>query len=484
MVSEASGAAGVRWRTVGYLYAIVVSLALGYFIAGNPLQVSDSLANMVQVQKASLHDILASQFTARGFLRPLLWAQIDLTFDLAHGHYYAMYKAIHLTQVLIAAWLVVNLLRVRTLAAACGAVLAIAILFGSRTFAGTVYEAFPINTYLTIVLCCLFAAWLALGNGGWWRDVVAILLFAFAALTVETGLLVWVILATAWTAGARGVSGKAVLVMTALLVAYFALRFGPLHVGAPALDERSSGFGFHIIERDQLASMFAERPYMFYAYNVLSQLAAVLFAEPKSGVWVLTRDLIDGNVLPYQIIAVCASTGATILVAWYIAARWRTWRNTRQAARALVITDADRLMVLFIAVLVANALISYPYTKDVIMSPAGAFQALAAGVALAALLERVCLRPARRLAVSVLLCVLCATWSIRLVAINYALREHAWIVRNDWAEVFGVHAPIDFASDPQAVALARTLQHDAIVRRVPASYFAQPHAYRILEIPW
>ena len=483
-MNGASVGAGLRWRNVGYVNAIVVSLALGYFIAGNPLQVNDSLANMVQVQKAGLRDILVNQFTAQGFLRPLLWAQLDLTFDLARGHYYEMYKAIHIAQVLVAALLVVSLLRVRTLPAACGAVLAVAMLFGNRTFAGTVYEGFPINTYLTIVICCLLAAWLALGSGRWWRDVVALVLFVFAALTVETGLLVWVVLAAAWIAGARGVSGKALVVTTALLVAYFALRFGPLHVGAPGLDERSSGFGFHVIERDQLASMFADRRYVFYTYNVLSQLAAVLFAEPKSGVWVLTRDLIEGSILPYQVIALCASTGATILIVSYMAGRWREWRAMGARSRAFVLSDADRLTFMFVAVLGANALVSYPYTKDVIMSPAGAFQALAAGAALAALLERVCLRPGRRIVVSTLLFMLCATWSVRLVAINYALREHAWIVRNDWTEVFGVNAPIEFASDPQATALARTLQHDAIVRRVPASYFAQPHAFRVLEIPW
>jgi hypothetical protein len=360
----------------------------------------------------------------------------------------------------------------------------VAVLFGSRTFAGTVYEGFPINTYLTIVICCLLAARLALGKGRWWRDVAAVVLFVFAALTVETGLLVWVVLMAAWMTGARGVSGKGVLVTTALLVTYFALRFGPLHVGAPGLDERSSGFGFHVIERDQLASLFADRRWVFYTYNVISQLAAVLFAEPKSGVWVVTRDLIDGSILPYQVIAVCASTGVTILIAWYMAGRWRGFRDIRGTSRVFELTDVDRLIFLFVAVLGANAVVSYPYTKDVIMSPAGAFQALAAGAAFAALLERVCLRAGRRIVVSTLLFMLCATWSIRLVAINYALREHAWIVRNDWTEVFGANAPIEFASDPQATALARTLQHDAIVRRVPASYFAQPHAYRLLEIPW
>jgi len=480
---NSSPAERVHWRYVAGVYALVVSLALGYFIAGNALQVNDSLGNMVQVQREDLRHILVDQFTGRGFLRPLLWAQLDITFDLAHGHYYEMYKAIHIAQVIVAGLLVVSLLRVRTLASACGAVLAIAILFGSRTFAGTVYEGFPINTYLTIVLCCLSAAWLAFGNGRWWRDVIAVLLFMFAALTVETGLLVWVVLLAAWMAGARGVSGKAVFVTTALVLTYLALRFGPLHVGAPGLDERSSGFGFHIIERDQLVVMFADRRWVFYAYNVLSQLAAVLFAEPKSGVWVVTRDLLEGSLLPYQVIAVCASTGATILIAWFMAARRREWRSAIRT-RGLALSDADRLTFIFVAVLSANAVISYPYTKDVIMSPAGAFHALAAGAAFGALLGRVCVRRARRFVLSAALCVLCAAWSVRLVAINYALREHAWIVRNDWTEVFGVHAPIDFTSDSRAVALARTLQREAILRRVPASYFVQPRAFRFLEIPW
>jgi hypothetical protein len=355
----------------------------------------------------------------------------------------------------------------------------VAILFGSRTFAGTVYEGFPINTYLTIVVCCLAAAWLALGDTAWWRDVAAVLLFVFAALTVETGLLVWVVVVAAWMAGGRGVSRSAVLVMTALLVGYFALRFGPLHVGTPALDERSSGFGFRVIERDELVTLFGHRPYVFYAYNVVSQIAAVLFAEPKSGVWVLTRDVLDGTVLPYELIAVFASSGATVLIAWYAYVRAREWRTSE-------VVHGDRVVFLFVAVLGANAALSYPYTKDVIMSPAGAFHAVAAAVAFAALLERVCDRPRPFVgpAVSLLMCALSVTWAIRLVAIDYALREHAWIVRNDWAEVFGVRAPIEFDKDPDAAALTRALQHEAIVRRVPASYFVQPHAFRVLEIPW
>jgi hypothetical protein len=364
-------------------------------------------------------------------------------------------------------------------------------LFGSRTFAGTLYEGYPINTYLTTVLCCVVAAWLALRErSAWWHDLAAALLFVFAALTFETGLLVWVILVSAWLTGARGVSRTGVLATTVLLVGYFVVRFGPLGVGAPALIERSSGFGFQVLEPDELIARFGDRAYLFYAYNVASQVLAVLFAEPKSGVWVLTRDLLQGSSLPYQYIALVASTGATAMIGWYTATRLRESRGGGwKRARAYVSTmsHADRLVFLFVAVLAANATISYPYTKDAIMSPAGVFHSLAAAVAFAALLERLphlTLPRVPSVALAALLVVFTTVWAIRFVAIHYALREHAWIVRNDWTEVFGPEAPVDVRSNPQALALTRQLQDDAIVRRVPASYFVQPRAFRYLEIPW
>jgi hypothetical protein len=43
---------------------------------------------------------------------------------------------------------------------------------------------------MTILLCSFAAADLALGPPRWWRDVAAAGIFVFAALTVESGLLV------------------------------------------------------------------------------------------------------------------------------------------------------------------------------------------------------------------------------------------------------------------------------------------------------
>lgn len=471
-----------RWTVAAQTYAVLVALGLGYFIAGSPLQVSDCLRNMLAVQRTGFWELVGHQSTASGFLRPLLWAQIDIAFELANGRYFEMFKTIHVVQVVLAAVLFVNLLRVRTAAGALAVPFGIAMLFGAHTFAGTVVEAFPINTFLTIVICCLAAANLSQGAPAAWRDLAAVLLFVFAALTVETGLLVWIGLVTSYVVGFRGVSWRALSGTTVLLGAYMMLRFGPLNVGAPALIERSSGYGFRVLDPPELIARFGEHPIWFYAYNVVCQVLTVLFGEPRAGVWALTRAVTNGDVWPRDIIPVVASTGATILIAWYVISRLPGWRREGFSSQ-------DRWCVVFVAMLLANAAISYPYTKNVIASPAGAFHALAASIAFGDLLARIGRTGSLRvetLAACLALALLSAAWSVRLVGIHYALREKAFVARNDWTEVAVGRPPADFdaARDPEGAALVRQLYDQALTMRVVNPAFASPYAWRYFEQPW
>ena len=475
-------AAGRGWRLAAQGYAVVVALGIGYFLAGSPLQVSEALRNMMAVQRTGLSELLLSQFTQGGFLRPLLMAQIDLPFELAQGRYFEVFKAIHVVQVVLAAVLFVNLLPVRTAVEALAVPFGLTLLFGSHTFAGTVTEAFPINTFLTIVLCCLAAANLVQGSPSRWKDAGAVVLFVYAALTVETGLLVWVCFTAAWLVGFRGVSGRALLVTSAALAAYMVARFGPLHVGAPALVERSSGFGFRVLDPPELIERFGDNPLVFYAYNVAAQILTVLFAEPRAGVWALVRGLSTGEWLPRDLLGVAATTGATVLIAWYAGSRLPAWRRGQ-------VGDGDRWLFVAGAMLVGNAVISYPYTKSVIVSPAGAFHALAAAVAFAAALARIGptarLRPAVALA-AVLLTALSAAWTVRLVGLHYRLREKAFITRNDWMFVVAGQSPADvnLRAYPAAGTLIRQLREDAVSRQVPNPAFDPPRASRVFEEAW
>jgi len=469
------------WRLAAHAYAVVVALGIGYFIAGSPLQVSEALRNMMAVQRTDLYELLVLQFTQGGFLRPLLMAEIDIPFELAQGRYFEVFKTIHVAQVVLAAILFVNLRPVRNAVEMLAVPFGLALLFGSHTFAGTVTEAFPINTFLTIVLCCLAAANLAQGPPSRRKDAAAVTLFVVAALTVETGLLVWVCLAAAWIAGFRGVSGRALLVTTAALAAYMALRFGPLHVGAPALVERSSGFGFRVLDPPEIIARFGDNPLLFYAYNVAAQVLTVLFAEPKAGVWVLVRGLSTGDWLLRDLLGVAATTGATVLIGWYAASRVPVWRRGEVA-------DDDRWLFVAAAMLAGNAVISYPYTKSVIVSPAGTFHALAAAIAFGTALERLGrarLRPALALAV-VLLTALSAAWTVRLVGLHYRLREKAFLTRNDWMFVTVGRPPaeVDVRMYPAAGRLIEQLREEAVSMRVPNPVFDPPRASRVFEEAW
>jgi hypothetical protein len=150
----------------------------------------------------------------------------------------------------------------------------------------------------------------------------------------------------------------------------------------------------------------------------------VLFAEPRGGIFRLTQSVLDGPVHPGLLINVIASTLGTSVIglfAWQSRARWRHWSFDRD----------DRLVLLFAMMVAANAVISYPYTKDVVMSPAGAFYAAAAYAAL----RRVTwpTTGSAVIAVSVAALVLASCWSVRAVGVHLNLRESAFKVRTDWA---------------------------------------------------
>jgi hypothetical protein len=468
---------GARSARAAYACAVIVALGLAYFVSRIPIQISDCLGNMLHVQHTGFWELMRNQVTADAYLRPLLWAQIDLSFELARGQYLLMYKGIHGAQLVAAAVLFVNLLRPTTPHTTVAALFGIAVLFGAHTFAAAVHEAFPINTFMTILVCCLLAANLSFGAPATWRDVVAPLLFAFAALTVESGLLVWVILAAGWIAGCRGVSTRGLTVTTAALLAYAAARLVVLDTGVPALVERSSGFGFRVLDPPELVALFGERAWLFYLYNIASQIFTVLFAEPKGGVWLLTHGVVTGELLPRDVIPVVASTGATLLIGFCAWSRRHEWRRR-------VFVDTDRLLLIFAAVLVANAVISYPYTKEVIVSPAGGFHALAAAIAFAEVLRRTDVTRHGAVAAVLLLTALSAAWAVRLTGIHYQLREKAFVVRNDWMRLGPTPSELRPEQNPAGAMLVRHLYEQAVEMRVAGLYFRHPELWKYFEPAW
>jgi hypothetical protein len=413
-------------RLRAWIVTAILAATVCYSVLRIPLQVTDSLIPMLDAQRIdSVIGAFTSGATAAGYFRPLRSAQIQAVFELAHGHYFGAFKGFQVALVLVTFALFLIVLQVDAGARVAALLFALTVLMGLHTFRGTVWEAYPVNHSLEIVAFCLLALALARSRGGTWADVTAAVTFVAAAFTVESGLLVWVVIAAAWLAGARGISRRGVLIVTALMVGYLALRFGYLRTGVPALTERSSGFGLQQLSAEELQRRFGAWPYGFYAYNVLTSILSVLFSEPRAGIWTIPAEFMRGRIAGGTIINVVSSTITTIVIAWFVATRWAAWRR-RQFDRD------DQIVVIAMAMVLANGIISYSYTKDEIMGPAGVFYALASCVAVAALLSRFTTRAP---ALALVLFVAASGWVVRTAGLHYQMHLMTFYDRNEWVYV-------------------------------------------------
>ena len=168
----------------------------------------------------------------------------------------------------------------------------------------------------------------------------------------------------------------------------------------------SSGYGFSARDTGELTRLFGDAPWKFYLYNIVSAALTVLFSEPRGGIFQFTQFAVRGTIPPWSLINVLVSTIATVLIAVTVARRldrWKHWTLERD----------DVLLLLFVAVLGANSALSYPYLKEVVLSPAGMFYAVALFVAVRDLLRRAQQAPSRRMVfLAVPLAVLSAGWTL------------------------------------------------------------------------
>jgi hypothetical protein len=469
-VAAVEAAARVNRRAVwlSYGYALVAGLAMGHFLLGLPIQLTDSFGNMLKLS-GSWGELLYGEFTQNAYLRPLLWANLKLVYDLSGGDYFTWFRGVHVIQVLILVVLYVALVRPRTLLDAAVVPFGLAVLFGMHTFAGTIREAFPINTFMTILILCLAAAIVALGPYRWWNDIVAMVLFVVASLTVETGLLIWVIFVGAALVGGRGLSRVGLAGLMALLGGYFYIRFVMFDVGSPGLVERSSGFGFGVLDPEDLIARFGGNPVPFYLYNIVTSAMSVLLSEPTAGVFRVTSAIARGDVDVQMIMNLVATVSVTAALALFV---WRR-RNEWLARR---FDRDDRLVALFIMILAANAVISYPYTKDVIMSPAGAFFAVAGFAAVRNILTWLPARVSPRVATAALAAaaLVSGTWAARVVGTHLNLRTGAYVERNEWVYADSALADEGVTLTEAEQVLLRTLRDDAIFVHPPPPPLAPP----------
>jgi len=224
------------------------------------------------------------------------------------------------------------------------------------------------------------------------------------------------------------VSSRSLVASTLLFVGYFVLRFAVLAGGSPGLDERSTGYGFAVLEPEELVVRFADNPFGFYAYNIVSSFSTTLLAEPRWGVWEYTRAVVTDQyeLVPWMTVNVASSLLTSLLIIAYTMPRISRWMRRDVRGR-------ERLVVYFWALTLANAVISFPYTKDQIMTVAGCVYALAAYVAIHDLVQRgVSIRPVIRTVLAVMLIAISLGWTIRATGLHYNLSLAGYRNRSDW----------------------------------------------------
>ncbi len=469
------------WTALTLGFALLLALALGWCIAEMPMTVYDGVGPILDAERIpSTWSMFVSGLSQRGFLRPLRVAQIKLVYDLAGGHEFLAYKAVHVALTLGTCLLFASLLAVGTGVEFVAATVALMIAVGHHSFFMLVGEAYPINHFLEMVMLALVVAHIARRPAPrWWSDGLVLVVLAIGMLTLESGVLLWVVLAACYGVGWRGVSRPALVGATMLLAGYFVVRFGLLHVAGPGLDERASGWWLGRLEPLELTARFGHNPLPFYAYNVMSAVMTLLFAEPRAGTWILTRQWLAGDVPPWMAIHVASSTLVTLLVIVFAAGAVR--RLGRGAG-----DDHDRLAVVGLVMVAANAAISFGYLKDEVLSIGSTFYAAAAFAALSAGGRWVTAGRPRAIAALLVVPVLLATsalWTLRAVGTFYGLRSYAYKVSYDWA-VFplATELPAD-AANPATRALFTRLRAQNLRVRVPNPTQTDEYdAQRLIEI--
>lgn len=449
-------------RTATYGMAMIIGLSLSYDLLRMPIQRFDALPDLLEVQRspgvyATFVGNLGGPGSTGGttLLRPLKFAGIKALFDLSDGHYRLAFRGFHAALLLAAVLLFARVLAVRSWTDFAAASFALTVFTGIHTFEGTVREAFPINHTLEVVVFCMLAVNLVRARGGWLTDIAAAATFLAAVLTLESGVLVWVIVAAAWACGSSRISRRGVATVTGLLAAYLAVRFLVLSITVPGLGERNSGFFLRMLEGDELVRRFGDAPAWFYVYNVMTSIMSVLFAEPQSGVFEFVHSWLTGDVPPRTYIPVVASTCTTLLIIW-VGAIHVFRRDTRAG------DDSGLWFATFGAVLIANAAVSFAYTKDEIVAPAGAMYAGAAFAAARYALheERALHRRLSRVMVCLMLAAMAGLWAFQSAGVHHALRVQAFKHRNDWARL--TEDPSAATADTPEAALIRRLRQDAI----------------------
>ena len=441
-----------------WLLGALTALALAGSVYRVPIQVSDSLEVIQRVvpMPSATSAFVEGLHNSPSMLRPLKEVRTKLLVEAADavgGRYHLVFRGYHALAGAVLIGLFVWVCRTRTWADVAALAVGLVVLTGMHTFVGLFREAFPVNHFLIVAICTLGTFAVAQTRGGWLADVIAVGLFAVAALSFESGLLVWPVAIATYASGLRGISRRGLVAITIVLLVYVGARGYLLREPAIGIGQRGTGFGSGALTPDEQVARFGSNPALFYAYNVAAGVGSVLFSQPTVGRFTVINAWRNGPLPPVYLLQIGSSLLTSLLIAWYALGKdeqgRRRWR--------------EPVPVAFMTTLVVSAAMSYAYSKDEIVSTAGVFYALAAFWALRALLAR---RPPAWLAPVLIVVALTVSsaWATRAVGLHLKLRHGAFEARSEWAYVLHPAARESWPSDARTLRVVSRMRDEALMQ--------------------
>ena len=456
-----------------WLLGALTALALAGSVYRIPIQVSDSLEVIQRVvpMPSATSAFVEGLHNSPTMLRPLRDAGTKLLVQAGEslgGRYYFVFRGYHALAGGILIGLFLWVCRARTWTDVGALAVALAVLTGLHTFVGLFRESFPFNQFLIVAICTLGTFAMAQTRGGWLADLVVVGLLAAAALSVESGLLVWPVAVASYVSGLRGISKRGLIALTIALAVYGGARLHYLTAPSLGVGQRATGFGAGVLTPEEQVARFRANPLPFYAYNVTAAAASVLFSQPTAGRFTLVNAWRLGPLPPVFLLQIGSSLMMTLLIGWY--AMGRDPQSRRRRWR-------EPILLVFVTVLVANALMSYVYAKDEVISAAGVFYALAAFQALRAFASRP-LTPWIAPVVVIAAMSLSTAWAVRSVGLHLKLRQGAYDARTDWAFVFGPRARETWPKDDHTIRVVSRMRDEVLMQRTIAPSLLPPWTER------
>jgi hypothetical protein len=406
------------WTTVVFALAAPFTVILCLTLWRSPFPVTEAVAIFENVSNTSANLWLPDT----SYYRPLFYLTVSAIWHNAGSLEAALawLKLVQIVAVLLLIALFIVHLRPRTFLDAAAALVAVAVLIGSPGFRDNL--ELPLS-YTTIGLPLVLIVWMVLNREPRpWHAPVIVVLTLIAIGFKEQGLVIIPVVIAAWWMRAPGATRGLATALTAIAIAYVVFRLN-WRAEWPVF-EQAIGLGFTEIEVPEATARFGSFPYLVYANNAASTIAALLFAEPARGVFRILDAWSHGRAQAWQFVHVGSSIALTGVIAWWgvISLRNRCGWSAE-----------SRTFVALIVALVACGVLSFNYSRERLAGMAVVFYALAGFLAMRAAASRLLqASPGRFSLAAVAVVVLALAWQTRAIATIEYVRATAWRSHMEW----------------------------------------------------